>query len=137
MTLNTRIIARRIVFPAIILLIPFGALVALAGLSPVRAIAVTITLPFILYVPGWCISWGFLPDVDRVERITASMLCSIAIVTTAMFLLEKTQTPVTGTGVTIAIAAANVSAALAAWFVIRARRVAQRTHAADPPSPEP
>ncbi len=107
----------------LVLIVSFAALIAWFGDVPApRALIAAVALPFVLYVPGRLLMWGFLPGLDPIERTTASVLLSMMVSYTAIFLGEKTQPTVTGTVGVIAIAIANVGSALAAWIAARIRR---------------
>ncbi|MDP3771527.1 MAG: hypothetical protein Q8R16_04455 [bacterium] len=79
----------------------------LGGLSLQGAFAVAIAFPFLLYLPGRLLVHAFLPTLDWLERVTASVLLSMVATYTAVFIAEKTLPAVTVTAGVLAVVGAT------------------------------
>ena len=75
---------------------------------------------FVLFVPGFCLSWAFYPrkeDLDAIERIVLSFGLGIASIALSIFYLNKLIGVPVNAGTSFLVVLLISAVASAAWYM--------------------
>ena len=85
-------------------------LISLLWLTPTVAIRLTLSLPFLLFLPGYFLMKSFIKlNLDAIEQITTSVILSMTVIFLGIYIVEESVTKLTPINLTFTILFINLS----------------------------